>query len=470
MSGETTDKSGSGRSDVLVVGGGLAGLSAAIRLAEAGMSVRVLETRKKLGGRATSFVDVRSGRTLDNCQHVVLGCCTNYRDLLGRLGAADKIAWYREQYWIEEGGRTSVIRPGLFPAPAHFTGSMLAARFLSTGEKMAIARACARMLREDRRGWRGRTFGEFLRACGQPERAVRRFWAPIVVSACNLDVDRVAASVAMHVFQEGFLPNAMAADIGVPTVPLVELYERAEELLARAGGTIECGASVRQMDERGATTADGRRFDAAHVICAVPVERVNRLIGDDLRERDPRFAPLDRFTHSPILGVHLTFDRPVLGDKPHAVLVDRPTQWLFRKEAVEAKPGASAIHAVISAADVGGWVELDEAEIGKRVLADIHACIPESRRAELLEVRAVKEKLATFAPVPGIEELRPPVVGLSRIVLAGDYTNTGWPATMEGATRSGYAAAAAVMGRQPADVVLPPLRVGVLAAAMGLRV
>lgn len=450
-------------SDVIVVGGGLAGLAAAVRLAEAGLTVRVLETRKKLGGRATSFVDVRSGRTLDNCQHVILGCCTNYRDLLARLEAGDKIRWYREQYWIEEGGRTSTLRRGVLPAPAHFTGSMLGAKFLSLGEKVEVARACARILRTDRREWRDRTFGEFLREIRQSERTVRRFWAPVIVSACNLDVDRVAAGSALHVFQEGFLATAEAADIGVPATPLVELYSGAERLIRAAGAPagIELGCGVESLDARRVVASDGRAFEAAHVICALPVERVERLVSESVRRDDPRFSGLSRFTHSPILGVHLSFDRPVMGDLPHTVLVERPTQWLFRKDAE-----GRLIHAVISAADE--WMGLDEPEIGRRVLADIRACLPQGREATMLEVRAVKEKLATFAPLPGIDLLRPVPTGPSGIVLAGDYTDTGWPATMEGATRSGYAAAAAVLGKPAQEVVVRPLRVGRLASALGL--
>ena len=266
----------------------------------------------------------------------------------------------------------------------------------------------------------------------------------------------------MHVFQEGFLASATAADMGVPAVPLVDLYEGAEAAIRHGGGVIELGCGVESIDESGATTTDGHRLEAEHVICAVPVERVNRVVAESVRRSDSRFAALDRFTHSPILGVHLAFDRPVLGDRPHAVLVDRPTQWLFKKDEV-----GRHVHAVISAADE--WILLSEEEIGRRVMADLHACLPDSRDAALLEVRAVKEKLATFAPVPGIEALRPAVKGSSRLILAGDYTDTGWPATMEGATRSGYAAAAAVLGRAAGEVVVPPLPVARLASLLGLK-
>lgn len=452
----------------IVVGAGIAGIAAAVRLSEAGVRVRLLETRKKLGGRATSFDDTRSGRTLDNCQHVVLGCCTNYLDLLKRLDVEQCIQWYQEQYWIEVGGRTSVIRRGRLPAPAHFAVSMLTAPMFTKAETISLARACSAMMRADRTQHRDETFATYLGTLGQSERLMRRFWSPVVVSACNLDLDKVAASVAMHVFQEGFFAAANAADIGVSTVPLVRLYDRAGELIARQGGTIDLGTSVRSVDARSVTTSDGQVLTADAVVCAVPVERVRRIVRPECLASDPRFARLDEFGHSPILGVHLEFDRPVMGDLPHAVLVDRPTQWLFRKN-----DDGTYVHAVISAADA--WLELPEGEIGQRVLADMRACLPAFQprsRAdgpELVRVRAVKEKLATFAPTPGIEPARPGPTGPSGVFLCGDYTDTGWPATMEGATRSGYAAAAAVLSAPAQSLVVRSLPIAPLARLLGLR-
>jgi zeta-carotene desaturase len=217
----------------------------------------------------------------------------------------------------------------------------------------------------------------------QPESFVRRFWSPVIVSACNMDVDRVSASAALHVFQEGFLANRASARIGVPGVPLVELYEHAEEIIASSGGRVLLGEGVANLDERGATTSEGKRYEAGRVICAVPVERVNRIVEASVRRRDPRFAPLDSLTHSPILGVHLRFAAPVM-EFPHAVLVDRPTQWLFRKD-----EAGRYLHAVISAAD--GWVALSEEEIARRVLEDVRSCFPAARGVELERARAVKE-------------------------------------------------------------------------------
>lgn len=449
---------GPGVRSAIVVGGGIAGVAAALRLAEEGVAVTLFETRKKLGGRATSFTDTRTGLTLDNCQHVALGCCTNYLDLCGRLGVGDRLRWTRELNWIEAGGRVSVIRTSSLPAPGHMGPSFLTAAFLTWREKSAIALAMLAAVREDRRQWRDRVFAEWLRENRQPESAVRKFWSPVMVSACNLDVDRVCASSALHVFQEGFLAHHDAAAVSVAGVPLVELYDPAEGAIRAAGGAVRLGVSVDRVSERSVTTASGETLEADAVVCAVPPERAARIVDGGIRRRDDRFARLADITHSPILGVHLAFDRPVLG-LPHAVLVDRPTQWIFRKDDAGAR-----IHAVISAADA--WIPLSEDEIAQRVLADLHACLPASREAQLTSVRAVKEKLATFAPTPEVERIRPATTGATRLILAGDYVQTGWPATMEGATRSGYLAAAAVVGKDEAWALRPGLRASVVYRAL----
>lgn len=453
---------------VIVVGAGIAGMAAAIRLAEHGVRVTLLETRKKLGGRATSFADVRSGEVLDNCQHVVLGCCTNYLDFLARVGSADKILWYTAQYWAEEGGHISVVHRGHLgplpplPAPSHFGWSFLRAKFLTYAEAVSIGRCCIRMLSVDRRNEENRTFAAFLKEHGQTERTIRRFWSPVVVSACNLDCDRVASSSALHVFQEGFFANQKAADIGISSVPLVDLYANVESLIAKSGGTVHFGSSVTALDTHSVTLSDYSKLHADAVICAVPVERVSRLIDPQTQATDPRFAMLETFTHSPILGVHLRFDRPVMGDMPHCVLVDKSTQWLFRKDA-----SGTAVHAVISAAD--NWLPIPEDEIGRRVAADIQSCLPAARDAQVVSVRAVKEKLATFAPLPGLERSRPNTTGPSGIILAGDYTNTGWPATMEGAARSGYTAAAAALNQSAETMTMQSLPIAKVARFLGLK-
>lgn len=444
---------------VIVVGGGVAGIASALRLAQAGVNVTLLETRKKLGGRATSFQDVRTGLTIDNCQHITMACCTNYLRLLRDLGVESKIDWHDDIHWIEPGGRRSVMKPGALPAPGHMTGAFIGARFLTTRDKFAIARAMHAIMNTDCTRHRDKTFGAWLRSNRQPNRTIRRFWEPIIVSACNCAVETVCASSALHVFQEGFLANRTAGRMGVPNVPLVELYDRAQCVLAEAGGQIKLGVSVRAVHDRCVELADGEALMTGRVICAVPLERAVRLAGVKAREADPRFVSMAKITHSPILGVHLVFDRSVL-NVHSAVLVDRPTQWIFSKPG---EPCGSHLHAVISAAD--GWMALSEDEITRRVLADIHACLPASKNATLISSRPVKEKLATFAPTPEVEALRPATLGprgLDGIILAGDYVQTGWPATMEGAARSGYMAAAAVLGQNVSQSLMSPLQVGAI--------
>lgn len=423
---------------IVILGGGIAGITAAVHLAQRGVPVALYETRKRLGGRATSLTDPRTGEEIDNCQHVALGCCTAYLDLLRTLRVDHLIRWDRTQTWVEAGGRRTTLTPAPLPAPLHHSPGFLAARFLSLADKLAIARAMAAIALAKRERWTDRTFAQFLAPHGQTASALRRFWEPVVVSACNLPCDRVSAAPALQVFQEGFLASARASEIGVSTVPLARLYDAAEPIITAAGGAMHLGASVRRLSRDQVELATGDVIRASAIISALPFERLLAIADDDLRGADPRLERLAHLRHSPILGVHLRFDRSVL-DVPHAVLVDRPTQWLFRKD-----DRGEAVHAVISAAD--DWLDLDEDAIVARVTADLHACFPASRDAGLIAARSIKEKRATFAATPEGQRARPsqapPAPGLP--ILAGDFTDTGWPATMEGAARSGVIAATLV--------------------------
>lgn len=424
-----------------IAGGGLAGLSCAVALANRGVRVTLFEQRRRLGGRATSFVDQQSGETIDNCQHVALGCCHRYLAFLAALGKRDQMAWHDRQWWVEEGGQVSVLEPmklaPVLPGFASHAASFLRASFLSVVDKVTIAAAMGQIAICDRDAFRDVTFGAWLRQHQQSEDAIARFWAPVIVSACNGEVDRVAASSAMHVFQDGLLGGANASRIGVPIVPLVALYEAAERLLEEAGGQVRMGEGVEELDATRITTRENDyRFDA--VVCATPFEKARRW----LPPSDPRSTQLARAEHSPILGVHVTFDRPVM-KTPHAVLVCCGTQWLFRKD-----DAGRVVHAVISAADP--WMDLSESAIIDRVANDVRAWMPHAAHAQVVRARSVKERFATFIPTPAFEQARPqPLPDGARsgdaIVLAGDYTATDWPATMEGAVRSGEAAARAIL-------------------------
>ncbi len=460
---------------VAVVGGGLAGIAAALRLAEAGVRVTLIESKRKLGGRATSFVDPRSGNILDNCQHVVMGCCTNLLDLYDRLGVLDSIQWEHSTWWADPPNAPVELRPGPWPAPLHMALSFRRFRVLDSAERRAVGRAMWRFLRlglAGRERWRGRTFSEFLVESGQPRRAVERFWEPIVTSACNMGVERVDARAAIQVFQEGFLGASFAGAIGLSRVPLVELYDPAESFLAERGGELRLGVSAKALaferDRLTGVITDEGVVDAGAVVAAVPWDRLSKLCSESLRSADRRLQRLDELRTSPILGVHLYFDRAVM-TTPHLVLPGRAVHWLFDKG--RDASGRHHLHAVISAADE--WMELDEAEIGRRVMVDVRWALG-AASPDPVQIRSVKEKRATFAVDPGAEALRPGAApdlvgtgsGCRNLFLAGDWCRTGWPATMEGAVRSGYAAAKAITGQ---GGPVPDLPIGRLARWLGLR-
>lgn len=432
--------------DVVVVGGGIAGIAAALRMADAGRRVVLLEASRRLGGRATSHTDPATGEEIDNCQHVTMGACTAYNAMIRRLGRDGDIAWTDTQTWLEAGGACSTISPRWLPAPLHYARSFAAARFLTPLDKAAIAAAIPRVAAARRQAWEARTFLDFLHDAAQPEGTIRRFWSPVVVSACNLDVDRISAAPALMVFQTGLLAGPRAARIGVPRVPLGRLYEGAGQIISGAGGSIVLGARAASVMTRGrgvritlaGAGAAGSEIEAAAAVIATPPARVAGLLPPDLAAVVPALAALE---HSPILGVHLRASRPILS-APHAVLIDRTTHWLFRRD-----DSGSSLHAVISAAPAR-LVAMPEPEIVDLVWRDVTACIPAARDAAPTWSRVIKSRQATFAATPAFESLRPPPGPIRPgcpIALAGDYTRTGWPATMEGAARSGAMAADALL-------------------------
>lgn len=456
--------------DVVIAGGGLAGLTAAVTLADVGARVCLIEAKRRLGGRATSFVDTARGEVLDNCQHVALGCCRAYLGLCERLKVMDCFDWYSKQYWVEAGGRVSVIEPSSLPAPLHYAGSFLRAKHLTWEEKGAIARGMINIRLSEREMYKEWTFGAYLAMAEQPKGAIAKFWEPVIVSACNLSVDRVCAASALKVFQDGFLSDVKAGVMGVPKVPLLRLYDAVEQVICESGGEVRLGESVVGIDEdgKGVMVSKGRnemRVEGERVICALPVARACALLAGDERltgvrrilarseMRDPReengegAAGGENF-YSSILGVHVEFDQHVTM-LPHVVLVDRGTQWIFRKDA-----DGRRFHAVISGADA--WMSLTEEEIINRIADDVRACFVEARYSKVVWGRAVKERQATFAATPAVEAAREGVTAMARVslgrerrgvVLAGDYTNTQWPATMEGATLSGLEAARVCRGK-----------------------
>ena len=390
-----------------MIGGGLAGLSAAAALGGAGFHVEVFEARPFLGGRATSFplspADDAS-ELIDNCQHVLLRCCVNLLDFYGRLGVKDLISFYREFVFIEPGGRISSLR-----------------------------RERTRRHDLDRI-----TMLDWLREKRQTPRAIERFWRQVLVSAINEDVDRIAARHGFQVFWLGFLARADSYEMGVPAIPLGELY-RAELWRAAGDVSLRLRCLVESIGPEGILSG-GRRHSADYYICALPFERLTAL-----------GLPAPAFEHSPITGIHLWFDRPVT-DLPHATLLDRTIQWMFNKS--EGRYLQLVVSASRSLAAMG------RAEIISLATAELAEFLPRVRQARLEKAHVIKELRATFSAAPGTEALRPSThTSRPDLFLAGDWTRSGWPATMEGAVRSGYLAAEAVAkaSGRPVSFLLPDI-------------
>jgi squalene-associated FAD-dependent desaturase len=412
--------------DVLVIGGGLAGLSAAAALGGEGYRVRLLESRPFLGGRATSYQ--AGSETIDNCQHVLMRCCVNLLDFYSRLGVAQDIVFYREFYFLEPGGRASVMRRSL--------PSFLGLRFLNLAEKLAVARALLAIRREhgSRADLDRISMRQWLEEKRQPARAVDRFWRQVLVSAVNEDLDRMAAAHAFQVFHLAFLSNPDFYHMGVPAVPLANLYS------ADAWRTLGNVEILTRMPVQRLTIEDGKvralstaggELTADFYISAVPFERIAAIAPELAGEID-----LAEFEHSPITGIHLWFDRPIT-DLPHATLLDRTIQWMFNKSR------GRYVELVVSASR--GLVETRREDVIALALRELAEFFPAVRQARLEKSHVVKEIRATFSAKPGLEPHRPlNRTAIPNLFLAGDWTRSGWPATMEGAVRSGYLAAEAV--------------------------
>jgi squalene-associated FAD-dependent desaturase len=432
---------------VAIVGGGLAGLAAGCALADAGLQVTLFERRPYLGGRASSYEHPGTGEVVDNCQHLLLGCCTNLIHFYERLGVSSRIRWFDEMTFIEPGGRASRVAPSFWPAPLHNATSFLRAHYLSLRDKLAIGRAFAAMMGPVQ-GESDENFLHWLRRHGQTERAVERFWKPILTSALNEDLERMSVPHSIQVFRKSFLKSAAAGRIGLPSVPLSDLYSSALDYLRDRGGQALLRTAItsicpRQDGVQISGSAGDRDFDFA--VLAVPFQTAASLLPQD-PQAEPVRTNLEHFEPSPITGIHLWFDREIT-PLPHAVLLDRTIQWMFQKskfqqDGLRDGPG-SYVELVVSASKTLVQKSREEIlELAQRELAEF---FPKVKEAKVLKAAVIKEIYATYAILPGLDHYRPAARTVwPRLFLAGDWIATEWPATMEGAVRSGYLAAEAV--------------------------
>ena len=460
---------------MIVIGGGLAGLAAGVALADAGLRIRLFEQRPYLGGRATSYA-LPNGEHVDNCQHVTLGCCTNLEDFYRRVGSAGKIKFFDRLFFLDPQGRTGVMRAGMLPAPLHMTGSFLSFAPLSLRDKLSIARALSAILfaggkpKDAYAGSEPMSMLAWLQRHKQTPGAIERFWRVVLVSALDEELDRTDARFGIDVFWKAFLANRTGYRMGVPSVPLAELYDGCRAAIEKKGGEVTLRSPVRSLRfENGALQAAifdaGREESADSFVLALPHDRIIDLLPPAVRAANPSLAHLEKLKVSSITGVHLWFDRQVTTE-PFITMIDTQTQWIFNKTAlysigVGPSPPVGAQHAAPETPShlpeaSGQYLQLvisasydllkkSREEIIELCLKEIRQALPAAREAQLVKATVIKEATATFSPEPGVDKWRPAQeTKTPGLFLAGDWTATGWPATMEGAVRSGYLAAEAV--------------------------
>ncbi|WP_045877632.1 hydroxysqualene dehydroxylase HpnE [Pseudofrankia sp. DC12] len=475
------------RPRVAVVGGGLAGLSAALVAADSGADVVVLEARPRLGGATASFD--RRGLWVDTGQHVFMRCCTAYRGLLNRLGVEHQTT-LQERLDVpvllgDRLGTHARLRrtKARLPAPLHLAPALLGYKALAPGQRVAAALAAFQLGRLDQRSAAvdGRSFGDWLTAHRQGPTATETLWELLTVATLNVPAAEASLGLAAKVVRSGLLERADAADIGWSDVPLQQLHgEAAAKALADAGADVRTNVKVRSITRTdagyelaistGAGRAEPAVLTADAVVLAVPPPAAAALLPAGAHP-DP--ASLTELGASPIVNIHMIFDRKVI-DGPFLAVTGSPIQWIFDRTGPSglagtglAPPGSQYVALSQSAAE--SWVDRPAGELGDEFVAEMRRILPAARDAELVEVFVTRERTATFRQAPGTLALRPgAATGLPGFALAGAWTDTGWPATMEGAVRSGLAAARETLasvgvnvgGPSPmsGDVTWPPPR------------
>jgi zeta-carotene desaturase len=433
---------------VTIIGAGLAGMSAACALAEAGFRVQLVERRGYLGGRASSYLHPGVSEVIDNCQHALFGCCTNLIGFYRRLGVADKIQWTSEMTMIEPGGRRSPLGPSFLPAPLHGLPKLLTAHAFTLADKLALARAFSALVCPVPPN-STESLGDWLRRHKQTEGALNRFWRLVIASALNAEIDSIALPYAAKVIRELFMNSAQAGSMGMNTLPLSELYAGVTPFLNQRGGSVLLNTPVEgaAWDEQHAQWTIQTRageLTSDFVVIALPFEATGKLLPHLPASEGSAalLAQIERYEHWPICSVHLWFDRDIT-ELEHAVLLDREIHWMYNQSRLQTGRGGHYIELVVSASRA--FAALPRQAAIQQSLSELADFFPRVKEAKLEKVALVKEIYATFGVPPGIDAARPTAVSpWPGCFLAGDWTATGWPSTMESAARSGHLAAEAL--------------------------
>jgi squalene-associated FAD-dependent desaturase len=448
---------------VVVIGGGLAGITAALDAADAGARVTLLERRRRLGGLTWSFE--HDGRQIDNGQHVFLRCCTEYLGFLERIGSADDVA-------LQPRMDITALRPGAgpggmpltgrlrrngLPAPLHLGIALARYPHLRVADRLRVALAAIplRRLDLDDPALDTETFAAWLGRHGQRPQAIEALWDLITVATINLRATEASLAMGAKVFKTGLLTDAASADIGWSLLPLGRLHgERAADALAGAGVAVRLGervTAVVQRDVGWEVRTDDGALDADAVVVALPHTEVGAVLPPQALAQQDRLAELGT---SAIVNIHVLYDRPVT-DLPLAAGLGTTVQWVFDRTissgARPASAGGRVQYLVASLSAAADLLGRHPDDLAAEIVRELARLFPAARHATVLDTLVTKERTATFRAAPATAALRPPAQsGLPGLAVAGAWTDTGWPATMEGAVRSGHAAAAALALRRAA--------------------
>ena len=445
--------------DVVVIGGGFAGLAAGVALSARGFRVAVLEGKPALGGRAYSFADSETGDFVDNGQHVLMGCYHETLDFLEQIGTRGQLIVHRNLTieMLDGPGRRARLRTASLPGPFHMSGALLGYGHLSFGERMRLISGGTRMMylrSHDRERLRRMSVAELMDVLGQGERARQCFWYPLAIATLNDDPELASAALLAEVLKRAFFSRRIDSAFVYSKVGLSDLYcGAAHDAIENAGGVVATRAIVEgfDFDANSAITAvrlrDGRRLSAANYIAAVPPHQILKLL-PEAAVADPFFSRIGALKSSPIICVHVWLDREVT-DSAFIGFIGTQTQWLFNKRRIfeqhgERHPGYLSF--VISGARK--LVDSSSDELLDLVMNDLRTMIPAARNANIVKALVLKEKHATMAPDPLSDLSRPATVTpIPNLFLAGDWIQTGLPATIESAVVSGRTAASAIAAR-----------------------
>jgi squalene-associated FAD-dependent desaturase len=424
-----------------VIGGGFSGLAAAVELTERGHQVVLLERRARLGGRAYSFLDSKTGDTVDNGQHLFMRCYHHTITFLTKIGCLDNLKFQERTRvdFLDRTGQASFACPPL-PAPLHLVAGLMRMKGLTLGDKLAALRV-GRAIKNHSEP---QTVAQWLDGLSQSDRVKKRFWYPMAIATLNEQPDSASAKMLKKVLLEAFGADRKASCIGIARVGLSDLYTvGAQGFIESHGGQVFTNAQVgRLLVENGrvgsAEMKDGRTIDGDFFISAVTHDALRQILPPAVRERE--FTHLAELESSPIVSINLWFDRPII-DREFVGLLGTRVQWLFNKDLIMST-GKQSNHIALIISAARGFINWTKETLVDMALVELNELIPESRSAKLLHSAVVKEREATIAHTVASDLLRPGQrTSIPNLVLAGDWVNTGLPATIESAVLSGHTAA-----------------------------